>query len=112
MAPVAPRSRLGPAQRAAMAAAQQVILQMDADIDSLPPITPVELAAGFPHLERLREDTLGHSLIAFYRANSFSLPSEHGARVNQDLSDTWNDWAYAGLPLDKARRQLDIVSRT
>lgn len=294
---------IGPSQRALMTAAQKVILRIDADIDSLPPITPAELAAGFPdaalreqfvngmlvvaladgvparatvaraeafadalgvdtpaltdlrrlaerHMlifkldflrrsqvadimkdqldrkgplglaksvltmrglmedpslaaryrawEKLPEDTLGHSLIAFYRANGFSLPGERkgfpeaglyhdlchvlggygtdpegevqvaaftagfkrtrpfyvvlfavlifstgvnmrpsnedfvtigvlgkpgvaerlfaaierGAQVNQDLSDKWDHWAYAGLPLDEARRQLNIVPRT
>src|SRR4051812_13823429 len=39
---------IGPAQRALMQAAQKVILGIEADIDSLPPITPAELAAGFP----------------------------------------------------------------
>lgn len=294
---------IGPAQRAVMTAAQKVILQIDADIDSLPAITPAELAAGLaaPELrqqfvngmlvtaladgvparetvasveafaqalgvdmpaltdlrrlaehhmlvfkldflrrsqvadimknqldqkgplglaksvltmrglmddpalaaryrawEKLPEDTLGHGLIAFYRANGFSLPGERkgfpeaglyhdlchvlggygtdpegevqvaaftagfkrtrpfyvvlfavlifstgvnmrpsnedfvttgvlgkpgmaerlfaaverGAQVNQDLSDKWDYWAYAGLPLDEARRRLNIVPKT
>lgn len=34
---------------------------------------------------------------------------ERGARVNQDLSDKWDYWAYAALPLDEARRRLNIV---
>lgn len=293
---------IGPSQRALMTAAQKVILRIDADIDSLPPITPAELAAGFPdaalreqfvngmlvvaladgvparatvaraeafsealgvdtpaltdlrrlaerHMlifkldflrrsqvadimkdqldqkgplglaksvltmrglmedpalaaryrawEKLPEDTLGHSLIAFYRANGFSLPGERkgfpeaglyhdlchvlggygtdpegevqvaaftagfkrtrpfyvvlfavlifstgvnmrpsnedfvtigvlgkagmaerlfaaierGAQVNQDLSDKWDYWAYAGLPLDEVRQRLDVVPK-
>jgi hypothetical protein len=42
---------VGPAQRALMEAAQKVILGIEADIDSLPPVTPAELAAGFPGAE-------------------------------------------------------------
>lgn len=294
---------IGPSQRAVMTAAQKVILRIDADIDSLPPITPAELAAGFPdsalreqfvngmlivaladgvparatvakaeafaealgidtpaltdlrrlaehHMlifkldflrrsqvadilkdqldqkgplglaksvltmrglmedpalaaryrawEKLPEDTLGHGLIAFYRANGFSLPGERkgfpeaglyhdlchvlggygtnpegevqvaaftagfkrtrpfyvvlfavlifstgvnmrpsnedfvttgvlgkpgmaerlfaaierGAQVNQDLSDKWDYWAYADLPLDEVRQQLNVVPKT
>lgn len=291
---------IGPAQRALMAAVQKVILRTDADIDALPPITPSELAAGFPASdlreqfvngmlvvaladgvpsremvakveefagalgvetpavtdlrrlaehqmlifkldflrrsqvadimknqleqkgplslaksvltmrglmedpalaaryrawEKLPDDTLGHSLITFYRKNGFSLPGERkgfpeaglyhdlchvlggydtdpegevqvaaftagfkqtrpfyvvlfavlifstgvnmrpsnedftttgvlgkpgmaermfsaierGALVNLDLSDKWDYWAYAGLPLEEARRRLNIV---
>src|SRR5258708_20517090 len=37
-----------PAQRGLMEAAKKMILHIDADIDALPPITPAELAAGFP----------------------------------------------------------------
>jgi hypothetical protein len=39
---------IGPAQRGLMEAAKKVILRVDADIDTLPPVTPAELAAGFP----------------------------------------------------------------
>jgi hypothetical protein len=39
---------IGPAQRGLMEAAKKMILHIDADIDALPPITPAELAAGFP----------------------------------------------------------------
>ena len=39
---------IGPAQRALMEAARRVILHLDADIDTLAPVTPAELAAGFP----------------------------------------------------------------
>lgn len=34
---------------------------------------------------------------------------ERGAQVNQDLSDKWDYWAYADLPLDEVRRRLNIV---
>jgi hypothetical protein len=43
--------KIGPAQRALMQAAQKVILGIEADIDSLPAITPAGLAAGFPGAE-------------------------------------------------------------
>ena len=33
---------------------------------------------------------------------------ERGAQVNLDLSDKWDYWAYAGLPLEEARRRLNI----
>ena len=39
---------IGPAQRALMEAARRVILHLDADIDTLAPVTPAELAADFP----------------------------------------------------------------
>jgi hypothetical protein len=39
---------IGPSQRAVMEAARQVILKLDADLDALAPVTPAELAAGFP----------------------------------------------------------------
>ena len=42
---------IGPSQRTLMDAARRVILRIDADIDTLPPITPGELAAGFPTAE-------------------------------------------------------------
>ena len=42
---------IGPAQRGLMEAAQKVVLRIDADIDTLPPVTPAELAAGFPGAE-------------------------------------------------------------
>jgi hypothetical protein len=42
---------IGPSQRALMEAARRVILRIDADIDALPPISPAELAAGFPSPE-------------------------------------------------------------
>ena len=156
------------------------------------------LAARYRAWEALPEDTLGHSLIAFYRRNGFSLPGERkgfpeaglyhdlchvlggygtepegevevaaftagfkrtrpfyvvlfavlifsagvnvrpsaedfttlgvlgkpgmtermfaaierGAQVNLDLSDKWDYWAYAGLPLEEARRRrLNILPK-
>jgi ubiquinone biosynthesis protein Coq4 len=39
---------IGPAQRALMEASKKIILGIDADIDALAPVTPAELAAGFP----------------------------------------------------------------
>src|ERR1700716_805476 len=42
---------IGPAQRGLMEAAKKVILRVAADIDTLPPVTPAELAAGFPGSE-------------------------------------------------------------
>ncbi len=44
-----------PAQRALMEAAQKMILRLEADIDALPPVTPAELAAGFPGAELRRQ---------------------------------------------------------
>lgn len=34
---------------------------------------------------------------------------ERGARVNTDLSDNWDFWPLMPLPLDEARRRLNIV---
>ena len=42
---------IGATPRALMQAAQKVILGIEADIDALPPVTPAELAAGFPNPE-------------------------------------------------------------
>lgn len=36
---------------------------------------------------------------------------ERGSHVNQDLSDKWDYWAYVALPLDEARRRLNILPR-
>ena len=36
---------------------------------------------------------------------------ERGAEVNQDLADKWDYWAYASLPLDEARRRLNILPK-
>lgn len=41
----------GKSQLALMDAARQVILRIDADIAALPPVTPAELAAGFPSVD-------------------------------------------------------------
>ena len=40
---------VGPSQRALMEAAKQVLLRIDADIDSLAPIDPAGFAASFPN---------------------------------------------------------------
>src|SRR5882724_9660602 len=53
---------IGPAQRGLMEAAKKVILRVDADIDTLPPVTPAELAAGFPGAE-LREQFASGMLV-------------------------------------------------
>jgi hypothetical protein len=50
---------IGPAQRALMEASRKIILGIDADIDALAPITPAELAAGFPAGELRRQFTNG-----------------------------------------------------
>jgi hypothetical protein len=34
---------------------------------------------------------------------------ERGSQVNQDLSEKWDYWAYADLPLVEARRRLNIL---
>lgn len=34
---------------------------------------------------------------------------ERGTKVNLDLSDNWDYWAYVGLPLDEVRRRLNVV---
>jgi hypothetical protein len=155
------------------------------------------LAARYRAWEKLPQDTLGHSLIAFYDKNGFSLPGERkgfpeaglwhdlchvlgdystepegevqvasfsagfkrhrpfylimfsllifgagvnvrpssedyvsvgvlgkpgvaekmfaaierGTHVNQDLSDKWDYWAYAELPIDEVRRRLNILPK-
>jgi hypothetical protein len=55
---------IGPSQRALMDAARRVVLRIDADIDSLAPITPVELAAGFPSPELRRQFVNGMLVVA------------------------------------------------
>jgi hypothetical protein len=35
---------------------------------------------------------------------------ERGSHVNTDLSDKWDYWPYVEMPLDEARRRLNIVS--
>ena len=51
-----------PARRALMDAAQKMILHTDADIDALTPITPAELAKGFPGAE-LRQQFVNGMLV-------------------------------------------------
>src|SRR6185436_15229362 len=53
---------IDPSQRAVMEAAKRIILRIDADIDTLPPVTPAELAAGFPQPE-LREQFINGALV-------------------------------------------------
>ena len=53
---------IGPSQRAMMEAARKVILHLDADIDTLPPVTPAELAAGFP-VPELRQQFINGALV-------------------------------------------------
>jgi hypothetical protein len=53
---------IGPSQRAVMEAARKVILRLDADIDALPPITPGELAAGFP-MPELRQQFINGAMV-------------------------------------------------
>ena len=47
-----------PASRALMEAAKQAVLNIDTDIDALPPITPAELAAGV-HTPGLADQSVG-----------------------------------------------------
>jgi len=55
---------IGPPQRALMDAARRIVLRIDADIDSLAPITPTELAAGFPSPELRRQFVNGMLVVA------------------------------------------------
>jgi hypothetical protein len=55
---------IGPVQRALMDAVRRVVLRIDADIDALPPITPAELAAGFPSPELRQQFTNGMLVLA------------------------------------------------
>jgi len=55
---------IGPVQRAVMEAARKVILGIDADIDALTPVTPAELAAGFPASELRRQFVNGLLVVA------------------------------------------------
>lgn len=36
---------------------------------------------------------------------------ERGSHVNTDLSDKWDYWPYVELPLDEARRRLNVVPK-
>ena len=53
---------MGPSQRAVMEAAKKIILHLDADIDALQPVTPAELAAGFP-MPALRQQFINGALV-------------------------------------------------
>ena len=53
---------MGPSQRAVMEAAKKVILRLDDDIDALQPITPAQLAAGFP-VPELRQQFINGALV-------------------------------------------------
>lgn len=55
---------VGPTQRALMDAVRRVILRIDADIDTLPPISPIELAAGFPSAELRQQFANGMLVMA------------------------------------------------
>jgi hypothetical protein len=54
---------IGPAQRGLMHAAQKVILGIEADIDTLPTVTPAALAEGFPGAE-LRQQLVNGLIVA------------------------------------------------
>jgi hypothetical protein len=41
-------------------------------------------------------------------ADRFFRAHERGQAMNADLSDNWNFWPLMGLPLDEARRQLNL----
>jgi len=92
---------IGPSQRALMEAARRVILRIDADIDALPPITPDELAAGFPSPE-LRQQFVNGMLVvaladgvparetvaqveAFAKALQVSTPELHDLRLLAEI---------------------------
>jgi hypothetical protein len=34
---------------------------------------------------------------------------ERGSKVNTDLAQDWDFWPYVGLPLDEARRRLNVL---
>jgi hypothetical protein len=55
---------IGPAQRALMEAAKKMILHIDADIDALAPVTPAELATGFPDPALRQQFTNGMLVVA------------------------------------------------
>ena len=92
--------QIGPSQRALMEAAKRVILHIDADIDSLPPITPAELAAGFPNADLRRQFVNGMLVVslsdgvparetvaeveAFAKALGVNAPELHDLRLLAD----------------------------
>lgn len=49
------------------------------------------LAARYRAWEKLPEDTLGHSLVAFYNKNGFSVPGERGGFPESGL---WHDFSH------------------
>jgi hypothetical protein len=55
---------IGQPQRALMEAAKRMVLNIDADIDSLAPITPAELAAAFPASDLRRQFVNGMLVVA------------------------------------------------
>ncbi|WP_421994632.1 hypothetical protein [Reyranella sp.] len=55
---------IGPSRRALMEAVKKVVLHVDADIDSLQPVTPADLAAGFPSPELRQQFTNGMLVMA------------------------------------------------
>ena len=91
---------IGPSQRALMETAKRVILHIDADIDSLAPITPAELAAGFPSPELRRQYVNGMLVVslsdgvparetvaqveAFAKALGIAAPELHDLRLLAD----------------------------
>ena len=91
---------IGPSQRALMEAAKRIVLQIDADIDALPPITPAELAAGFPSPDLRRQFVNGMLVVslsdgvparetvaqveAFAKALGVSAPELHDLRLLAD----------------------------
>jgi ubiquinone biosynthesis protein Coq4 len=92
--------QIGPSQRALMEAAKRVILHIDADIDSLKPITPAELAAGFPDSDLRRQFVNGMLVVslsdgvparetvaeveAFAKALGVNAPELHDLRLLAD----------------------------
>ncbi len=91
---------IGPSQRALMEAAKRVVLHIDADIDALAPITPAEVAAGFPTAELRRQFVNGMIVVsladgvparetaaqveAFARALGVDAPELHDLRLLAD----------------------------
>ncbi|MDI1284815.1 MAG: hypothetical protein PSV46_10490 [Reyranella sp.] len=55
---------MSPVRRALLDAARRMVLRIDADIDALAPITPAELAAGFPSPELREQFTNGMLVMA------------------------------------------------
>ena len=36
---------------------------------------------------------------------------EHGSKVNVDLSDKWDCWAWIELPIDEVRQKMNILPK-